>query len=85
MSEKQFKEMVNNWAWNSCQCGDHNCLTVWKECHCGLVSIIPSKHFNSFTVKGQSGTDKVQIIPVGSLMQAVKAAEDLAREYKGWL
>jgi hypothetical protein len=74
------KEMV---SWNNCQCGEQNCQTVWRECLAGIVSIIPVRH--AFTVKGQGGRDKVQIIPVGTLMQAVKAAEDLSKEYGGWL
>lgn len=80
------KEMVDHWAWNKCQCGDPDCPTVWKECLTGIVSIIPvMKYMNAFTVKGQSGRDKTQLIPVGTLMQAVRAAEDLAHEYGGWL
>ena len=74
------KEMVN---WNKCQCGDPECTTVWKECLMGIVSIIPVRH--AFTVKGKSGRDKTQLIPVGTLMQAVRAADDLSREYGGWL
>lgn len=80
------KEMVDHWAWSKCECGDPDCPTVWKECLHGLVSIIPKTvGAGAFTVKGQGGRDKVQVIPVGTLMQAVQAAEDLSKEYGGWL
>jgi hypothetical protein len=80
---KTTKEMV---GWNNCQCGEPDCQTIWRECLMGLMTIIPSgKYMNAFTVKGQGGRDKVQIIPVRSLMEAIRAAEDLSREYGGWL
>lgn len=86
MKYESTNDLVNYGQWSKCKCGDANCPTVWKECVHGLVSIIPSeKAFGGFTVKGQGGRDKVQLIPCGTLMGATVAAEDLSREYGGWL
>lgn len=76
-------ELVEHWTWSKCQCGKESCATVWKECLHGWVSIIPSTF--GYTVKGQGGRDKAQVIPTQSLMSAVNAAEDLSKEYGGWI